>query len=62
MPKQFKHKTVAKAAEVVLDKNMYAEAAEAKMSLSQYLERVNVPSERKRPLADFAKNLMERQN
>ena len=36
-----KHKTVGTAAEVVLDKGMYAEAVANKMTFSQYLERIN---------------------
>jgi len=56
MPKQFKHKPVASAAEVVLDKSMYSEAADAKMSLSQYLERVN-PSQPGDKLDAFERQL-----
>lgn len=40
MPK-IKHKVVAKADEVVLDKSMYQEALALKMTFSQYLERIN---------------------
>jgi len=39
--KKFKHKAVASASELQLDKGMYAEAAAHKMTFSQYLERLN---------------------
>jgi len=40
-PYMIKHKTVSKAEDVVLDKSMYKDAADNRMTVSQYLERVN---------------------
>lgn len=45
MKHKFSHKIVGTPEEVVLDKSMYAEAAAEKMSLSQYLERIQPSKE-----------------
>jgi hypothetical protein len=55
MPK-FKHKPVSKPTEVVLDKGMYAEAADHRMTFSQYLERIN-PSQPGDKLDAFERQL-----
>ena len=51
-----KYKVVANADDVVLDKGMYAEAAKNRMTLSQYLERIN-PSKDTDKLDAFERQL-----
>lgn len=53
---KFKHKVVSKADEVVLDKSMYQEALDHKMTFSQYLERIN-PSKEGDKLDAFERQL-----
>ena len=56
MKNKFKHKVVATATEVVLDKGMYKDAIDAKMTFSQYLERIN-PSKDGETLDAFERQL-----
>lgn len=54
--KKFSHAMVQKPEEVVLSKDMYAEAADAKLTLSQYLERIQ-PSKEGDTLDAFERQL-----
>jgi len=56
MKNKFKHKVVATANEVVLEKGMYKDAIDAKMTFSQYLERIN-PSKDGETLDAFERQL-----